>query len=261
MWQRSHQKLSLTNQGNGQVTLVFLHYFSGAAASWQWVTDHLKADFHCVALDLPGFGDAPPLAEPSLENYSAFIQTALSQLGIDRLVLIGHSMGGKLALQVAADGPVAGLAQVILVAPSPPTQEPMPAEERDRMLKDHHQPDVASTTVDSAAQQTLPELRRAIAIRTHTQTEDRTWRWWLLDGMNHSIADQMSTIQVPVTVIASADDPVIPWATIQQDVMQLLPQAELIELSEVGHLIPLEVPEQLAQSIRRALQVSTLEAS
>ncbi|MEL6401598.1 MAG: alpha/beta hydrolase [Cyanobacteria bacterium J06607_6] len=78
--------------------------------------------------------------------------------------------------------------------------------------------------------------------------------------MNHSIAAQMSTIQVPVTVIASADDPVIPWATIQQEGMALLPQAELVKLLDVGHLIPLEVPDQLVHNIRRAVPVSLLEA-
>jgi pimeloyl-ACP methyl ester carboxylesterase len=241
-------KLFVTNQGKGEPTLVFLHYFSGAAASWQWVIEPLKADFHCVALDLPGFGSAPPLAEPTLQNYSAFIQEALGQLGVRRCVLIGHSMGGKLALQAATDG-IDGLEQVILVAPSPPTQEPMPEEERDRMLRNHQNPDVASTTVDGAAQQTLPAIRRAIAIRTHIQAEDKTWRWWLLDGMNHSIAEPVSQLQMPVTVIASKDDPVIPWETIHPEVMAVLAQGELISYTDVGHLIPLEVPERLAESI------------
>lgn len=250
MANRPTSSLSFSSQGNGQPALVFLHYFSGAAASWQWVMDILKTDFQCVALDLPGFGGAPPLAEPSLEHYSQFIRDALAELELERVVLIGHSMGGKLALQVAADLGADRLERVILVAPSPPTQEPMPEDERKRMLSNHHDDDVAMTTVDGASQKPLPESRKALAVRTHTQAEDNTWRWWLLDGMNHSIADQLEQIQVPVSVIASADDPVIPWDTIQQEVMALLSEATLIKLSDIGHLIPLEAPEQLAQSIR-----------
>ncbi|MEM9768695.1 MAG: alpha/beta hydrolase [Cyanobacteria bacterium P01_D01_bin.71] len=129
----------------------------------------------------------------------------------------------------------------------------MSDDERDRMLQDHHNPEVARTTVDSATQQTLPEFRRTIAIRTHTQVEDKTWRWWLLDGMAHSIAEQMAQVQLPVTVIASKDDPVIPWQTIQQEVMELLAQKKLITYTNVGHLLPLEVPEPLAESIRHAI--------
>ena len=103
MANRSTDSFSFLDRGSDQPTLVFLHYFSGAAISWRWVMEILEADFRCVALDLPGFGEAPPLSEPSLANYSRFIQDALDALDLDRVVLIGHSMGGKLALQVAID--------------------------------------------------------------------------------------------------------------------------------------------------------------
>lgn len=241
----------LISQGSGEPTLVFLHYFSGAAASWQWTIEALQSSYRCVALDLPGFGDVAPLAEPSLANYSAFVREAMERLELTNSVLIGHSMGAKIALQTAIDSDA--LQRVILVAPSPPTQEPMPEDERNRLLGDHHSTDVAATTVDGATQQPLPESRREIAIDTHIKAEDRTWRWWLKEGMNHRIDNRLGEIQVPVTVIASTDDPVIPWETIEQDVMALIAKAELIQLSDVGHLIPLEVPEKLAQSIRQAV--------
>ena len=51
------------DRGTGAPTLVFLHYFSGAAASWQWVMRSLESDFRCVAIDLPGFGQAPPVTD------------------------------------------------------------------------------------------------------------------------------------------------------------------------------------------------------
>ena len=52
--------LSLVDQGAGKPVLVFLHYFSGAAVSWQWVMKILQADYRCIALDLPGFGETAP---------------------------------------------------------------------------------------------------------------------------------------------------------------------------------------------------------
>jgi pimeloyl-ACP methyl ester carboxylesterase len=254
MLNRSPDPFPLIDQGQGTPTLVFLHYFSGAAASWQWVITDLQADFHCIALDLPGFGQAPPLETPSLKNYSAYIWDVLSGLGVDRCVLIGHSMGGKMALQAAIDSVFAGLEQVILIAPSPATQEPMPTEERDRLLKDdHHHPETAQETVDGATQRPLMAPQRTTAMQTHTTAEDHTWRWWLLDGMNHSIADQLEHIQVPVTVIASPDDPVIPLEAIQRDVVDLLPGSSLIQLPELGHLMPLEAPRAIAQTIRQII--------
>lgn len=249
----STERLSFISRGSGQPTLVFLHYFSGAARSWRWAIEALENDFRCLALDLPGFGSAVPLDEPSLETYSAFVRDAFIKFDLRRVVLIGHSMGGKIALQVAADLDTDTLERVILVAPSPPTREPMPAEERDRLLGDYRSPDVAATTVDGATQQPLPDPRRSVAIETHIQAEERTWQWWLQDGIGRPIDDRLGRVRVPVTVIASPDDPVIPWDTIEREVMALLPAAQLITLPGVGHLIPLEAPGLLAQRIRQVV--------
>jgi pimeloyl-ACP methyl ester carboxylesterase len=214
----------------------------------------LRDEFRCIALDLPGFGEEPPLEQPSLDAYSNFVWEALSGLGVEQFILIGHSMGAKIALQVAASSVFKVPQQVILVAPSPPTQEPMPDEERQRLLTNHPSEENAATTLDQATRNTLTEEQRSLAIQTHTRAENSAWQWWLKQGMNHSIADQLENIRVPVNVIASPDDPVIPFDTIQQDVVDLMPQAKLIQMDGLGHLIPLEAPEQLAQTIRTTVQ-------
>ena len=139
------------DQGNQNPTLVFLHYFGGAAASWQWVIELLRNDFRCIALDLPGFGEEPPLEQPSLDAYSNFVWEALAGLGVEQFILIGHSMGAKIALQVATSSVFKVPKQVILVAPSPPTQEPMPNKERQRLLDNHPSRENAATTVEQAS--------------------------------------------------------------------------------------------------------------
>ena len=58
---------------------------------------------------------------------------------------------------------------------------------------------------------------------------------------------------IPVTVIASQDDPVIPLQMLEHDFGELLPQTKIIALSEIGHLIPLEAPEALSREIRRLI--------
>lgn len=239
------------DRGDGAPTLVFLHYFSGAAASWQWVIDALQPEFRCVALDLPGFGYQMPLPEPSLSAYSTFVREAIAALEIEQYILIGHSMGGKIALQVASDSISNPPQQVVLLAPSPPTQEPMPDAERERLLYNHVSRDNAATTVDSATRQDLTVEQRATAIHTHMQAADSAWRWWLLEGMNNPILDHLEGLNSIVTVVASVDDPVIPFGTIQHEVLDPMPQAELIELMGLGHLLPLEAPEAVAEVIRQ----------
>lgn len=245
-----HVSSPSSETASDNVSLVFLHYFSGAAVSWQWVIDKLQADFRCIAFDLPGFGNEPSLQYPSLASYGSAVQTAIAELELGDFVLIGHSMGGKIALQVAAEPRPAGLKQVVLIAPSPPTQEPMPVEDKERLLNNHPSRLNAETTVEESTQIELPEPRKETAVQTHMQADDEAWNWWLLEGMNNSIADQMQTVQVPVTVIASHDDPVIPYEKIQQDVTELIPRVKLVGLSGVGHLMPLEAPDQVAQEIR-----------
>ena len=237
------------DKGQGEPTLVFLHYFSGAASSWQAVIDRLCDRYRCVAPNLPGFGQAAPLEHPSIETYADAVRQTLAQLGIERCVVIGHSMGGKIALKLAADDSTGQVQQVVLVAPSPATQEPMPAEDKARMLTDHTERAAAVATVDSAVHAPLPAEQRELAIQTHTLAETSAWRWWLLQGMDNSIAEQMSDITIPVTVIASADDPVIPLNVIQRDVVDLISQATLINVGGVGHLIPLEAPDLLGRHI------------
>src|SRR6056297_4177142 len=83
-------------------TLVFLHYFSGAAESWRYVIELLEPSYQCVALDLPGFGRCPMVASPSIDVYSRWVLRQLESQEIHQAILIGHSMGGKVAMDIAA---------------------------------------------------------------------------------------------------------------------------------------------------------------
>ena len=246
-----YQGLSSVQEGQGSPTLVFLHYFGGAADSWRWVMPEFSSDYRCVALNLPGFGGVPPLPHPSIEHMAEAIAKELTKLGLDTVVLVGHSMSGKLALQVAIDHPDT-ISQLILVAPSPPTQEPMSEKERKQMLS---RPGLKEAKInsDNAMVKSPPMDRRILSIETQMATDPATWRWWVEEGMNHSIADGAAQLKVPITVIASKDDPIITHNTMQQEVMSVLRQAQLITLEGVGHLIPLEAPEVLAQHIRQVM--------
>ena len=227
--------------------LIFLHYFGGAARSWQWVTERLP-DYRCVALDLPGFGGTPPLDKPSIKGMADYVRQETERLGLTAFTLLGHSMGGKIALQVAADD--RRVEQLVLVAPSPPTVERMPDEEKERMLR-HPDRDEAATTVKNATWQALSAERHTLAVETQLEIDEATWRWWLQEGMNHSIADQVSQINVSIAVLASDDDPIIDQEAIQQEVMKILSSAQLVRTQGIGHLLPLEDPEWIAEQIRR----------
>ena len=87
-------------------TLVFIHGWLLSRRYWEPLIDTLKVDFSCLSYDLRGFGTAhesidKSLDEPNLytlEAYAKDLQTLLDDRGIDRAWLIGHSLGGSIAL-------------------------------------------------------------------------------------------------------------------------------------------------------------------
>jgi pimeloyl-ACP methyl ester carboxylesterase len=124
--------LHVKDQGAGSPALVFLHYFAGSLRSWVHVAGDLSRTYRCLRIDLPGFGRSPPLPAFSVDAVAGMIAQHIAGRYLGTYVLVGHSMGGKLALACAADPPP-DLAGVVLVAPSPPTPEPMDEKERARL--------------------------------------------------------------------------------------------------------------------------------
>ncbi len=85
------------------VPLVLVHGYLGGSAQWNAEIGHFSDRFDVIAPDLPGFGDAacrPGCA--SVGGMAATVIDLLDQLGIDRFILLGHSMGGMIAQEIAA---------------------------------------------------------------------------------------------------------------------------------------------------------------
>lgn len=70
-----------------EVALVFLHYFGGSAQSWQWVAEKLSSDYRCLTINLPGFGGAAAVEEPTIQGFAAYVQEELSSLGVKAYTL------------------------------------------------------------------------------------------------------------------------------------------------------------------------------
>jgi len=237
---------------NLKKTLVFLHYFGGSAQSWLGIIAQLENDFNCIALNLPGFGGEPALPEPSIAGYTFFIRQKLDALNIESYVLIGHSMSGKFAVDVATNDPNFAVEQLILVAPSPPTVEHISDEELQRML---HHPDrkEAEITFKKITLKPLTEEQHELVIKNDLETDNKTWNWWLTEGVHHSIADDAANLFLPITVLASEDDPAVGFDSILKETMPHLPDAKLITTTGIGHLSPMEAPGWLAKQIRLTL--------
>lgn len=239
-----------TVHGTGEKVLVFIHYFGGDAGSWGWLIKRLSKKYTCIALNLPGFGGTDALREPSIYGFATYINDMVTELDLKEYIICGHSMGAKLVLYAMQLMKGVKPKKLVLIAPSPPTVEAMSLSEKKRMLR-HPNADEAENTVISATVKPISKKRMQYAIASQLRAETETWKWWLTDGMNNNIADRISGSAVPTYIICSKDDPVIPLESIYAEVMPYVHKAKLVQLSKIGHLIPIEAPRKLARLLRK----------
>ncbi len=239
------------NYNKSRPSLVFLHYFGGSSCAWTEVVEKLATDYHCVAPDLRGFGASNALPENyAVKDYADDVADLISILTLENYALIGHSMGGKIALALAAQKPK-NLQSLILLAPSPPTPEPIKEDEREKQLASHGNRCVATDTVCQAAGGRLPGEIFARAINDNLRTSRLAWKWWLEAGSREDISSEVKKINVPVLVAAGERDEAMTPELLKTEIVRRVKNASLIVVPEVKHLLPLEAPEKIADLIRR----------
>jgi pimeloyl-ACP methyl ester carboxylesterase len=88
--------------GSGPDVLM-VHGWASSSRMWQRLMNDLAVRYRCLALDLPGFGESDKPADNwfSMERFRAVVTQAADALGLSAPVVIGHSMGGTIALSLA----------------------------------------------------------------------------------------------------------------------------------------------------------------
>nr|HRD08210.1 alpha/beta fold hydrolase [Saprospiraceae bacterium] len=110
--------VAYTDEGKGAQTLVFIHGLASYLPAWKKNTAVLKDSYRCIALDLPGYGKSDKgNYEVSMEFYADVVAEFCSQLKLSQVVLVGHSMGGQVAISAALKYPEL-VARLVLIAPA-----------------------------------------------------------------------------------------------------------------------------------------------
>lgn len=131
---KTKSSIYIDDGGEGSLPVVFVHSLAGNTQQWSAQLSHIRTTRRAIALDLRGHGQSLPPADGdyAIESMVEDIQTAVDQLGLERFILVGHSMGGSVAGAYAGVYPerVAGL---LLVDPSGDSTQ-MPNEEVQQYL-------------------------------------------------------------------------------------------------------------------------------
>ncbi len=116
--QAGNARLSYLQWGSEGPYALLLHGITSNAPTWWRVAPRLvELGFRVVAFDMPGHGQSDETADHRIESVAQLIGDAAASLGMDRMLVIGHSWGGSVALAMAAPAPKR-VARVVLIDPA-----------------------------------------------------------------------------------------------------------------------------------------------
>jgi pimeloyl-ACP methyl ester carboxylesterase len=196
---------------------------------------------NAIAVDLPGFGASPPPDEAwGAEAYAEALEPLLADMQ-SRVVVLGHSFGGRVAVHMAAQRPDSVHALVLsgvpLLHPEDRRGRVAPAYKLARRL---HRWGVVSDGVMEAARQRYGSADYKAA--------EGIMRQVLVRAVNETYETQLEALRCPVHLLWGADDTVVPLEVAARAVA-LCSQGDLVVHPGVGHLTPLLIPSALHSAV------------
>ncbi len=231
-------------------SILALHYWAGSGREFHALRPLLPPGALLLAPDLPGFnGQAvPPGFDFSMDAYADWVAAYAHARQLTDFVLLGHSMGGKIALALAARQPV-GLRRLVLLAPSPPGGEPI--ADRPALLAGFGKPREAEKTFHNITERPLSSAEHQRVVADSLRCSHAAWDAWVNTGSREDIAGRMPALAVPCQVLMGLADRAIAPAIQRRLTLPTLPAGTThTELAGVGHLLPLEAPQAVVQALR-----------
>jgi pimeloyl-ACP methyl ester carboxylesterase len=238
-------------QGTAEPALVFLHYWGGTSRTWRMVIAELEGQFKTVAHDARGWGQSDKAtAGYKMADLADEVLSLVKALGIKRYVLVGHSMGGKVA-QLAVSRRPEGLLGLILVAPAQPTPRRNPEEMREGQIHAYDNRENALKAIGSGrltARPPSPDILEQIVEDSLSGSREATMAY-PMESILEDISPEAAKINVPTVLLAGELDQVDSIERHETEVLAYLPNAEFKMIKGSVHLIPIDEPVQLAKEI------------
>lgn len=249
--------LAITRSGGDtNIPVLLLHGFASDAASWSLLEGHLGGH-PIIRMDLPGHGRSPKLRIDSFAALVAEVRKAFDRLNVEKVHLIGHSLGGALALALA-DTRERAFESLTLIAPA------------------GLGPDINGATLDGIGKATRQESlgpwlktlvvdeslvtegyvraamsgRRDPALRAAQRALSGTL---FPDGVQaFDLKSALHRLEVPTRIIWGRQDKIIPW----RHALRAPGRVALHLLDDVGHMPQIETPAEIGKIIRTSLERS-----
>jgi 3-oxoadipate enol-lactonase len=242
-------QLAYDRRGQG-APLVLLHGFPLDHHLWDDVVPLLEDTFDMILPDLRGFGESTTVESLyTMDDYAGDIAGLLDQLAIQKAAMVGHSMGGYVALAFARLYPerVSGLG---LVSSQVLADAPERKEGRYKSAAEVSENGIGSVVATMTPKFTADERLQSYA-RASMERQPPAGYVGALKAMAER-ADStalLSSFNFPVVVIHGDSDALIPIDR-AREVKAVLPQAHLVEISGAGHMPMMEAKEQTATALK-----------
>lgn len=243
-------RLAYDRRGQGR-PMVLLHGFPLDHHLWDDVVPLLEDQFDLILPDLRGFGGSSTVDSfYTMEDYASDIASLLDHLGIAKAGIVGHSMGGYVALAFARLYPerVSGLG---LVSSQVLADAPDRKEGRYKSAAEVADKGIASV-VETMTPKFTSDARLQRFARESMEKQQPAAYIGALKAMAERIDSTplLSSIEYPVVLVHGDADVLVPIDR-AREVKAALPNAHLVEVSGAGHMPMMEAAEKTAEALRR----------
>ncbi len=252
------EKVNFIDKGKGRV-VVLLHGFLGAAQIWEKTIDYLSTSYRVIAIDLPGHGSTPCIGYAhSMELMAACVKAVMDSLKLKKYVIIGHSMGGYVALAFADRYPdhLKGLCLFHSTAYADSDEKKSDRWRAINLVKASKTVYTKNTIRNLFATKNLKYLKEEVLFAV--EIAKQTSKQGIIAAL-HGMRDRPSRdlilglVEYPVMMVIGELDTILPAEQLLEQ-SQLIKNKSVLYLEHDGHFGFLESPKQTHSELRKFLR-------
>ncbi len=240
----NNAKIGYRKQGKGKI-LVLLHGFLENSKIFDGFMEELSTNYQIILIDLPGHGTSDNIAElHTMELMAESVKAVLDYLVIDKITMIGHSMGGYVSLAFAEKYPemMIGLGLFHSHALADTPEAKINRGRAIQVVKDNHQSFISMFIPDLFTKENQEKLApQIIALQNEAKLINQESVIASLEGMRHRTdkLQLLSSIDYPFVFIIGKQDPRTPLDNMLKQIA-LPKHSEVLLLQDVAHMGYLE---------------------
>jgi pimeloyl-ACP methyl ester carboxylesterase len=246
-------RLPYVEQGDASgVPMLLLHGVTDSWHSFETVLPHLPASVHALALTQRGHGDAErPATGYRAADFAGDVLAFLDALGLERVVLVGHSMGATNARRLAIDRPERTLGLVLAAAFATYRDNPVVIDvwrSTVSRLTDPIDPGFVREFQESTLAQPVPPDFLDRIVQESRKVPARVWRATFEAFLEDDAAGDLGRIQAPTLILWGTRDAFCPRRD-QDTLLAAIGRSRLVVYEHAGHALHWEEPERFAADL------------